>query len=144
MLDYKSGDYLWHLERWYNSLKEAGGLKGLATYSGDYNPPYVTLIALITYVTSNALYAIKAVSITFDFLLAIAVGKLASYLANDNKKVIFTLAYSICLFIPSVLLNGAFWGQCDSMYTFFIICSLLCLLKEKYLKSFILYGIAFS
>lgn len=143
MINFKSDDYLIFLSNWFDFLK-TNGFKALATYKGDYNPPYVTIIAILAYLPIEKIYIIKGISIIFDFLLAISIGKLTSYLSKDNKKDIFTLGYSICLFIPSVLLNGALWGQCDSMYAFFIVLSLTYLLKEEYLKSFLMFGLSFS
>lgn len=142
MFDYKSGDYLVHLSVWFDELKNAGGIKGLVNYKGDYNYPYVTIMAILTYLPFNSLYSLKTFSVIFDFLLAISAGSLTNLLSKDKKKTIFV--YSFVLFIPSVLFNGAMWGQCDSIYAFFVVLSLIYLLKEDYFKSFIFLGIAFS
>lgn len=144
MLDYNNGDYSSFLKPWFDDLKANGGLKGLATYKGDYNAPYMTILALLTYLPFDSLYSIKFVSIMFDFLLAFSCGLLVKELVNGSKKFYFVLAYSLVLFIPPVMLNGAFWGQCDSIYSTFLILSLLFLIKEKYIPSFIMLGISFS
>lgn len=144
MLSYNNGDYASFLKPWFDDLKANGGLKGLATYKGDYNAAYMTILALLTYLPINSLFSIKFVSIAFDFFLAISCGALASELVKKNKKFYFLVTYSIVLFIPSVLLNGAFWAQCDSIYTTFIVLSLIFMVKEKYIPSFIMLGIAFS
>lgn len=144
MLSYNNGDYASFLKPWFEDLKANGGLKGLATYKGDYNAPYMTILALLTYLPIDSLLSIKFVSIAFDFLLAISCGILVSELVKKNKKFYFLVTYSIVLFIPSVLLNGAFWAQCDSIYSTFVVLSLIFLLKEKYVPSFIMLGVAFS
>lgn len=144
MLDFASYDYNNFLKPWFDDLKSNGGLKGLATYKGDYNAPYMTILALLTYLPINSLYSVKFVSIVFDFLLAISSGLLVKELVKQNKKIYFVLTYAILLFVPSVLLNGAYWCQCDSIYTTFIVLSLLFLVKEKYIPSFIMLGLSLS
>ena len=46
--------------------------------------------------------------------------------------------------IPTVVINSAFWGQCDSMYSFFCLVTLFCLYKEKYVWAFVCLGLAFA
>lgn len=143
-LNFESGDYVIFLSPWFDYLKSHGGLRALATYKGDYNAPYVTILALLTYLPFNKLHLIKMVSIIFDYSLAISSACLVHYLVPKNKKEYSALTYAVILFLPEVFLNSALWAQCDAGYTTFIVLALLFLLKEKYLKSFIFLGIAFS
>lgn len=143
-LNFVSGDYSTFLSQWFSYLKDHGGLKALATYPGDYNAPYVTIIALLTYIPLKGLYLIKTVSIIFDFALAFSAAKLVKYVVKKNKDEYELLTYSVVLLLPEVILNGALWAQCDSAYATFSILALLFLLKEKYIKSFIFLGLAFS
>jgi Gpi18-like mannosyltransferase len=48
------------------------------------------------------------------------------------------------LMFPSVLFNGSFWGQCDVIYSSFVLITLLGILTKKYLRSLLFYGIALS
>lgn len=143
-LGFKSNDYKIFLSKWFDQLKNNGGIKGIPKYSGDYNAPYITLMALLTYIPINKLYLIKFLSIIFDFSLAISSSCLVRYLAPKNKKIFGLLTYMVILFLPEVLFNGALWGQCDSCYATFVILALLFLLKEKHIHSFIFLGIAFA
>ncbi len=142
LFNFKSNDFLIFLDNWLNFFKNNGGLKGIKYYYGDYNAPYVFILALLSYIPINNLYLIKAVSIIFDFLLALAGGYL-SYNVSNNKK-LGLVTYASLLFLPQVVANSALWGQCDSIYCFFSVMSLIFLLKEKYIKSFIFLGISFS
>ena len=63
---------------------------------------------------------------------------------NKNKHLYALLTYSIIVVLPTVVLNSAAWAQCDSIYTAFVLISLLCILKEKYFKAFIFLGISFA
>ena len=144
MFSFESNDYTVFLSKWYAYLKENGGIMALATYQGNYNAPYMTLMALFTYLPIKSLYAIKIISVLFDFGLALSAAALVKYLVPKNKDFYFFLTYSIILFIPEIALNGALWGQCDAGYTMFVILALLYLLKDNYFKSFIFLGIAFA
>ena len=127
-------------------LKSGGGLFALNKNIGNYNAPYMTILALLTYLPIPSLISIKAVSIIFDFVCAITVSKIALLILKENKhkEKIALILYSIVLFLPTVFLNSAYWGQADSIYTAFVLLSLLYLIKEKYIWSFIFLGIAFS
>lgn len=143
-LDFESGDFTRFLSPWFDYLKNNGGLKALSNYPGDYNAPYVTIIALLTYLPIKKLYLIKTVSVIFDFTLALSAAYLVGYIVPKNKKEYSLLTYSSILLLPTVFMNSALWSQCDAGYATFIILSLLYLLKEKYIKSFILLGVAFA
>lgn len=144
MLDFESKDYLLYLSPWFDYLKENGGIRALATYIGNYNAPYMTILALLTYIPIKKIYLIKAISIIFDFALALSAGFLVKYIVPKNKNLYFLIVYGVILFYPEVVINSAIWGQCDSGYATFVILALLALLKEKYLRSFIFLGLAFS
>lgn len=143
-LSYQSGDFKLFLEPWFEQLKNAGGLKGLSNYPGDYNAPYVTLIALLTYIPKSSLVLIKSLSILFDFILAFSCSRLVKELTKGKNKYLEVITYTVILMLPTVILNSAYWAQCDSIYASFIILSLLFLVRKKYIPSFILLGIAFA
>lgn len=144
-IEFESLDMTKCLYRWFDVLKANGGLNALALNIGDYNMPYMTIMALLTYLPISPLVSIKAVSIIFDFLLAISCVSLLKELLKDkyNEK-LGLLVYSIIILLPTVILNSSYWGQCDSIYATFIIISLVYLIREKYLMSFILLGISFA
>lgn len=144
LLNFQSGDYIYFLRDWFQHFRLNGGLKALANYPGDYNVPYITLMSLISYIPVKDIYLIKLLSILFDFLLAFGGSLLAKELVNGNKKMVPYFTYIAILFLPQIILNSSCWGQCDSIYSSFCIFALYFLLKEKYVKSFIFLGIAFS
>ena len=72
LLGFESGDYGMFLSRWYDFIV-ARGLLGAFRYSfSNYPPLYLHLLALGTLLPIPKLYAIKAVSIVFDFVAAAA------------------------------------------------------------------------
>ena len=144
LLNYESADYEYFLSPWFQYLKSHGGLSALKSFPGNYNAPYMTIMALLTYLPFKTLYLIKSVSIVFDFVLAILSAKLVYKIAGDNKKWLSYITYALVLFMPQVLINSAFWAQCDSMYASFCILALILLLDKKYTKAFIALGFAFA
>lgn len=144
-LGFESKDYTIFLSSWFESLKEGGGLGALGNFGGDYNAPYMTILALLTYLPFSSLYLIKAVSILFDIALAGSAAYLVWTLAHGkNRKFLAAITYVIVLFLPQVMANGALWGQCDSIYATFGILALTFLLKDRYTLSFVLLGLAFA
>ena len=143
MLKFKSGDYIHYLSPWFDAIKNSGGLRGIATYEGNYNAPYVTILAVLSYIPINKIYLIKGVSIIFDFILSISSSLLIRHIFPKNKFIVL-FTYCVILILPEVCMNSALWAQCDSIYASFVILSILYLLKEKYIKSFIFLGVAFA
>lgn len=138
----ESGDYIYFLKPWVDNIRMLGGFKALAYNIGDYNVPYVFILTIISYLKCDPLIPIKIVSIIFDYIIAIYGFKIVKRLTNNiNMSVI---CYGVLLFLPTLLINGAMWGQCDSIYTAFILISLYYLLDKKYKKSFIFFGISFA
>ncbi len=149
MFYYISGDYENFLNPWFNQLKYGGGLFALKNNIGDYNAPYMTIMALLTYIPISSIISIKLVSLIFDYICAFTVVEIIKVLLQDKKDnknllIDMIIGYSIVLCLPTVFLNSSFWAQCDSIYTAFVLIAILFLFKQKYTKSFIILGIAFS
>ena len=130
---------------WYYGMKGAGGFPGLKEQMGDYNVLYQTFVAIMTYLPLNPQTMYKALACIFDYLLAFAA---ASFVCESLKKerfgAMFNLVYTIVLFLPTVVINSAYWGQCDSMYTFLMVMSLWLLYRGKHKTSFFMLGLAFA
>lgn len=141
-LNGETGDYKDFLYPWIENIRSLGGFNALKYNIGDYNVPYVFILTIISYFKCKPLYLIKLVSIVFDFICAIFGYKIVKKLTNN--KIYSMITYGILLIAPTVLINSAMWGQCDSIYTSFILMSLYYLLDKKYTKSFLLLGISFA
>ena len=131
---------------WFETIKNGGGLTALNEQVGDYGLLYQTIIALFTYVDANPVYLYKSFSVIFDFLLALSI---AYFVSNSGKGTFikgnpFCLSYAYVIMLPTVVMNSAFWGQSDSIYTCFLLWSIWFLYKEKYGFSFFMLGCALS
>lgn len=142
LFDYQYVDYGFYLARWTEQIKTNGYLSALSEPFYNYTPSYMYVLVLIAKLDLNPLYAIKIVSVLFDYLLAFYVGKLA-YLYWKSKKAIW-LSLAVVPLIPTVLLNSAFMSQCDSLYATFVIGSIYYLFTAKRWTAVVLLGIAFS
>ena len=122
-LNGRSGDYNSFLAPWIDYIRELGYFKSLKYNIGNYNVPYVVILTLISFLKCEPLYPIKVVSIIFDYVCAIVGAKIVYKLTN--KDVLTSIVtYGIILFLPTVIINGSMWGQCDSIYTAFSLISL--------------------
>ncbi|MEJ5285331.1 MAG: hypothetical protein WHS77_09825 [Brevinematales bacterium] len=136
-----SGDFSLFLNSWYDHLRD-NGLKSFAKEFSNYSPMYLYLLGISTFFPVDKLSAIKIISIIFDFVCGFFVFKIVF----ENKKDIFvsTLAFGLFMIIPTVIMNGAFWGQCDIIFATFCVISIYYMVKKNYLLSFLFYSIAFS
>ena len=100
------------------------------------------MLAILSYLPFEPLYMIKAVSVVFDFILSIMVAKLIYALTKSESKAVFS--YAVVLFLPTNIINSSLWGQCDSIYVTFVICSLYYLVRNCFKTSFVILGIAFA
>ena len=117
LLYFESGDYLTFLAPWTQFFRDNGGFAALRYSLGNYNPPYMYFLALFSYFDISELYLIKLLSVLFDVLLAWACMKLLGLYTGSRAKLLGV--FLAVLFLPTVVINGAYWAQCDSIYAFF-------------------------
>lgn len=141
--NFESGDSKAFLLPWWEEINNNGGIRALKYQTGNYNMLYQFLIAVMTYLPIKPLYQYKILSGIFDYLLALGVGYMSYNLTNKDMTK-GALAYAVTLMSPLVIFNSAAWAQCDSIYVFFIVLSLILLMDEHYGISFFMLGVAFS
>lgn len=142
MSDFISRDMSRFLLQWYDAIKIRGGFNALGTQVGNYNIPYQTLVAFLTYIPIKPIYAYKISSSIFDFIQGYVVYKIIFQISRDWFKA--SIGYAVTVNLPIVLLNSALWGQCDSIYTTFCLMSLYFMIREQYMFSWISMGAAFA
>ena len=142
LLDYVSDDYDIFLANWIYEYSQMGWKEGLGTYIGsDYTPPYLYLMQIISRVKDYPpQYLVKAISLAFDVLMGYAVMKLASLKVKGSGAQL--MIFHIASLLPTVVFNGAYWGQCDVIYTSFCLLALYMGLKGRSARSMIFFGLA--
>lgn len=124
MLDYNSADYDSFLMQWVEQFR-TGGFKMLGENVGDYNLLYQYILLLVSKSPLHDLYMIKYVTIVFDYALALAMMRAAGIFCSERARLPVFLILTV---LPTTLLGGSFWGQCDSVYAFLVI---MCLCDLK-------------
>ena len=142
LLDHVTLDYQDFLSRWVEHFRQNGGFTALKDPVGNYNVPYLYLLAALSYLPFPDLYGIKLFSILFDILLAWGGLRLAKALTRDSR--VSPLPFLLPLLLPTVLLNGACWGQCDSVWAALCLHALSCALEDRPTPSLTLLALAFS
>ena len=142
VLDYKTLDYEDFLSHWVEFFRQNGGFKALGRPIGNYNVPYLYFLALFSYLPINDLHLIKLLSIFFDVLLAYGTMKLLS-LFKKSPAVLVACFLSV-LYLPTVFLNGAVWGQCDSIYVALALLGIYCALTDRPCISMVLAALSFG
>lgn len=144
-LDYAGTDYENFLTGWYAYFRDNGGFGAIAHSVGDYNVPYLYFMAFISYLSMPDLYAIKLFSLIFDVILAWGCLRLVRTLTRERPGSIAPLvAFAAALLLPTVVLNGALWGQCDGIYGALCVHAAASLLEGKNKSSVALMAVAFS
>ena len=142
LLDYVTLDYRDFLSQWVEHFRQNGGFAALKDPVGNYNVPYLYLLALLSRLPFPDLYGIKLFSILFDILLAWGGLRLVKGLTADRKAPL--ICFSFLLLLPTVVLNGACWGQCDSVWAALCLHALACGLNRRPNASLALLALAFS
>lgn len=130
--------------RWCDYIAVHGMSKALGANFAIYTPPYLYLLSLATLVEQfiPKLVAIKVIPIIFDLINAGIIYKIVRL--KHPAGYIPALAVAIFLLAPTVMLNSAFWGQIDALYTCFLLLTTYYILTERPILAMIMYGISTS
>ena len=142
LLDHVTLDYQDFLSKWVSHFRQNGGFLALKDPIGNYNVPYLYMLAFLSYLPIPDLYGIKLFSILFDILLAWGGLRLVKHLTTQETHMYST--FGALLLLPTVVLNGSCWGQCDSVWAALCLLSLSQALDRKQVSSMSLLALAFS
>ena len=143
-LDHVTYDYRDFLSQWAAFFRDNGGFAAIKQPIGDYNVPYLYFMAAISYLPVPDLYAIKLFSILFDVILAWGGLRLTQALTGRRDGPAGPLVFLALFLLPTVVLNGSFWGQCDSLYGALVLHALACVPDGRPKTSVALLAVAFS
>lgn len=110
-----TADFTGSFDAWMNTIRTEGLFASLSHKISDYPVSYLYFLALLTHISSNNLMVLKFSSIFFETVSAVAVFMILMRLTKSVNKSVF--GASLTAVAPIVILDGAFWGQCDSLYT---------------------------
>ena len=110
-IDHVSSDYEIYLSDWLARFGAVSFSEGMKQNIGEYNVLYQYILFIITRLGVPALYAVKAVTFVGDAFLAGA----AAHLAGKGGR---QSAAALCavLLLPTCVIDGGMFAQCDSLY----------------------------
>lgn len=142
LLPQETSDYTYYLSPWYDYIVQRGGWDALKDNFSNYTPPYLYGLVIASQILGflPKLTAIKLLTFPFEALAAFILYRLVKlrYPQGDYPR----LAAFTFLFAPTVVLNGAYWGQCDIIYTTGLLGCLWALAQRRYLWAWISFGAA--
>ncbi|MGV3597740.1 MAG: hypothetical protein ACO1PI_07705 [Bacteroidota bacterium] len=131
---------------WLNYIKQHGFAAYGDTFT-NYAPIYTYMLGIGSLLPLTDLEIIKYISIAFDFMAAWYIYRIIQ-LRYATGSIMPALAFTSFLFLPTVLINSSFWGQCDIIYVAFSLAALYYLMladtRRNNLFAMILYAIALS
>lgn len=145
MLQSTNLDLLDHFLPWLERIRTQGLWEAITTPFSRYDyPPFYSYIlgladALFPAGTDGKI-VIKSVSILFDYIAAGLMFLIARMRWPQGKLPL--LAYSAVLFAPTVLLNSAWWGQSDIVYSSFLLACMAALLAQRPLLAVLAFSAA--
>jgi Gpi18-like mannosyltransferase len=138
------GDFRVYVDPWAQFIVDHGGLPAFRHNFADYTPAYLywLLFAVTGLSWLPRIFAIKLFAAATDFLLAYYVYRLVSFRYPSSYA--GSIAGLVALFLPTVLLNGSYWGQCDVVYTTCLLACLYHLCLERWFLAVLWFSVAIS
>lgn len=142
LMPIESPDYWGFLEVWMNQIREGGGYRSLGQQISNYTSPYMYIMCFLSYFKFSDLYMLKLVSILFDYIAGFAMFGIVHQISGSIRKA--TVGMSILLLSPAVIIDSAYWCQCDIIYTTFLLIALYFFFKDKSRMALLFVAISFS
>ena len=114
----------------------------------DYPPGYMYLLYPIGFLVSKTgipylgslhLILLRLPSILCDCITGQLIYKEAKKKFSSSHALFFSALY---LFNPAVILNSSLWGQVDSVFTLFLLCTCLFLIRDNLSAAYLTYAAA--
>jgi Gpi18-like mannosyltransferase len=138
----QSADYTVFFKPWSDHLAQTGlaGLKD--SLFANYNTPYLLILWLGTHLPFDTLTFIKLVSGLFDGVMAVTVYLIVrEFRPQGRAKVAAALA---TIWLPTVIINSSWWGQCDSIYTAWLLLTFYACLRGRANLAWGFWGVALA
>lgn len=128
--EHTNADAFQFLIPWYVFARNHG-IGALAEAFTNYTPfySYLLLIAARLDGLGQPLSLVKAISAVFEFGCAIVVAQMVWQATRMPLRA--SMAFCAVWLAPTVLFNGAMWGQADSIWTFFVLISVALFMRDR-------------
>lgn len=133
---------------WLNTIRTHGGFHALRAPIGDYFPIYFTLLAANSYLGRllSPLGQIKLIPFVFDVVSAVLAWRIVALLTRERvgAKLLPAIGFLAVFALPSFLVDGALWGQCDSYLIAWELGVVYYLLRDKPVQALACFGLALA
>jgi Gpi18-like mannosyltransferase len=138
-----NGDLIYFVLPWFTQLT-VHGLQAISGAYSNYPPTYLYLLATVTplYPVISDVVLIKLVSMAFTFVAAFIVYLIVFEITMNQY--ISAVAGAGFLILPTVIMNSGYWGQCEVIYSTFVLAFVLFNLKGGPRRAVFCLGLAFS
>jgi Gpi18-like mannosyltransferase len=136
-------DFAYFLYPWMNVIRHEG-LASIAGGFSEYTPPYIYLlnVAAVIEPVVGTMAAIKLTNLPFVISCAWGVGALVNEVSGDRD--LGKIAAAVTLVCPSLLINAFAHGQCDAIFTSFLIWFVYFAMRDRPVLACLMFGLAFS
>jgi Gpi18-like mannosyltransferase len=128
--EHATSDAVQYLIPWYVFARDHG-VGGLDEAFTNYTPfySYLLLISARFDGLGQPLSLVKAISAVFELGCAVVVAQIVWRATKAPLRA--SLAFSSVWLAPTVIFNGALWGQADSIWTFFSLLSVSLFMRNR-------------
>jgi len=128
---------------WMNAVR-SGGLASISGEFSEYTPPYIYLLYLASKIEPwvGTIAAVKLINAPFILSAVAGIGAIVYRVTADaDRAKIATAVTTIC---PSLLLNAFGYGQCDTIFTSFLIWFAYFAIADRPVIAAVMFGLAVS
>lgn len=132
MLRRGNGDiHFWYLP-WYEHIVQHGRWASLEASYANYNPPYLYLLSLASLLHRwvSPVAIIKLAQVPGLLLSGLMAGLICRAVGQSSRRSI--LAGCLIAAAPEPVANALLWGQCDMLYTAFLLLMLRMFLSKRW------------
>ena len=132
------------LLQWFDYVVTHGHFAALSDNFYNYTPPYIYMMAAVSYLDGmfERITLIKSIPVVFDGIAAFLVFRIV-FVARADRRL---AAVSALLFLnlPTLILDGAVWGQFDIVYTTFMMAFVYYLIRHRPFLAMLMFAVAFT
>ncbi len=128
---------------WYEYLRQ-NGMAAFATGFSNYTPPYLYFLGLGTLLDGvlQPVTIIRGISVAFNAAAALLVFRFTLMRGLPVRDGLYA-AFAFFM-LPTVVVNSVIWGQCDIIYTLFLMLFVYLVIERRGWAAATALGVAFA
>ncbi len=145
LLPLVSGDLQNFVIGWYQQIAQRG-VPALTGEYANYNVPYLYALFVPARLLGIAdpVLGIKLLSSFFDLMLSCAGAVTVATVTGDWKRKSLICSAAVVFALPTVVMNSAWWGQCDAGYAAFSLLAVAAAVQRRAMLCSTMWGLSVS